>query len=49
MLEDHNRCIVPLAHDEVGGIKNISWNTLPPVSAAAFYAHYDTNAKQEVI
>ena len=48
VLEDHNHCIVPLAHDEVGGIKNIAWNSIPPVTASAFFSHYDDNAKQEV-
>ncbi|XP_063690395.1 E3 ubiquitin-protein ligase UBR5-like isoform X2 [Bolinopsis microptera] len=40
ILEDHNRAVVPLAYDEVGGIKNISWNNLPPVKVSAFGSHY---------
>ncbi|KAL5247971.1 hypothetical protein ACHWQZ_G017216 [Mnemiopsis leidyi] len=40
ILEDHNRAVVPLAYDEVGGIKNIAWNNLPPVKVSAFGSHY---------
>ena len=40
ILEDHNRAIVPLAYDEVGGIKNIAWNNLPAVKVSAFGSHH---------
>ena len=40
ILEDHNKAVVPLAYDEVGGIKNIAWNNLPAVKVSAFGSHY---------
>ena len=45
ILEDHNKGIVPLAYDEVGGIKNITWNNLPPVQASAFASHYSSGSE----
>ena len=44
-IEDHNRSIVPLEYDKIGGIKSMQWNTLPPVHVLSFKSVFHDNTE----
>ena len=45
IIEDHNRSIVPLEYDKIGGIKSMQWNTLPPVHVLSFKSVFHNNTE----